>query len=95
MTLLALDEPRLVWMWGGRAQVLVQYEAVVGDPDTFGKVDHVTCRERWSGARDAHRPGVCGAVVPVPHDGTLPDACPYGHRLPWHGTLVPTQGPVR
>lgn len=69
-------------------QVVVLFKGEVGDPDTYGKVDHVTCRQHIPGH------GYCGAQVHLPHDGAIPERCAYGHALPGYGTLVPTAGPV-
>jgi hypothetical protein len=62
-------------------------EFVVGDPDTYGKVDHVTCRSRVR--RNGWDPVCCGAQVPLPADGVPPQRCPLcANPLPWYGTAT-------
>lgn len=60
----------------------------VGDRTWPDGADRVTCTQHIVGR------GACGALVPLPQDGGLPVRCPYNHVLPWHGTLVPSAGPV-
>lgn len=72
--------------------IKVTHRGTVGDPATYGKVDHVTCHAR---CRRNGVPTVCGAQIALPGDGGLPVECPYGHKQPWYGTLEPTPGPVR
>lgn len=50
--------------------------------------DYWTCR--------AHRPGLgtCGAIVPLPTDGSPPERCWRGHYQPWHGTGARENAPA-